>query len=84
MTAMARQTCALIFLLPLLFSTVQCHAKRSYNFTITNMWFAGDGHGRPVFAINGQSPGPLIEADEGDEIEVFVDNQLTFETTMHW
>jgi FtsP/CotA-like multicopper oxidase with cupredoxin domain len=82
--AMARPTAVLVLLLPLLLSTVQCQVKRSYNFTITNIWFAGDGHGRPVFAINGQTPGPLIEADEGDEIEVFLDNQLTFETTMHW
>lgn len=81
---MARQTCALVLLLPLLFSAVECQVKRSYNFTITNKWYTGDGHGRPVFAINGQSPGPVIEADEGDEVEVFVDNQLTFETTMHW
>lgn len=82
--AMARSKSCLVFLIPLLFSTVQCQVKRSYNFTITNRWFAGDGHGRPVFAINGQTPGPVIEADEGDEVEVFVDNQLTFETTMHW
>ncbi|KAL2678498.1 hypothetical protein Neosp_009244 [[Neocosmospora] mangrovei] len=34
--------------------------------------------------MNGQSPGPLIEAEEGEEIEVFVDNQLATETTMHW
>lgn len=62
------------------------HSKttRRYNFTITYQWSNGDGHGRPSFAINGQTPGPLIEADEGDEIEVFVDNQLGFETTMHW
>lgn len=57
---------------------------RRYNFTITSQWSAGDGHGRPVFAINGQSPGPLIEAEEGDEIEVFLENQLASETTMHW
>ncbi|KAK2035297.1 laccase TilA [Colletotrichum zoysiae] len=57
---------------------------RRYNFTITNKWDNGDGHGRPVFAINGKTPGPLIEADEGDEIEVFLENQLSFETTMHW
>ncbi|KXJ97247.1 laccase-1 [Microdochium bolleyi] len=57
---------------------------RPYNFTITSVWGAPDGHGRPLFAINGQSPGPLIEADEGDEVEVLVDNQLAAETTMHW
>lgn len=62
----------------------QSKTTRRYNFTITNQWSADDGHGRPVFAINGQTPGPVIEADEGDEIEVFLDNQLAFETTMHW
>ncbi|KAK1624186.1 laccase TilA [Colletotrichum phormii] len=57
---------------------------RRYSFTITNKWDVGDGHGRPVFAINNETPGPLIEAEEGDEVEVFLDNQLAFETTMHW
>ena len=57
---------------------------RRYNFTIGSSWGAPDGHGRPLFTINGQSPGPLIVADEGDEVEVFVDNQLAAETTMHW
>ncbi|GKU07420.1 unnamed protein product [Fusarium langsethiae] len=49
-----------------------------------NQWSAADGHGRPVFAINGQTPGPLITATEGEEVEVFVNNQLATETTMHW
>ena len=57
---------------------------RRYNLTITSQWSAGDGHGRPVFAINGQTPGPLITAAEGEEVEVFVNNQLATETTMHW
>jgi L-ascorbate oxidase len=57
---------------------------RRYNFTITSQWSAADGHGRPVFAINGQTPGPLITAVEGEEVEVFVNNQLATETTMHW
>ncbi|KAI7762479.1 hypothetical protein LZL87_008825 [Fusarium oxysporum] len=36
------------------------------------------------FAINGKTPGPLITNEEGEEIEVFVDNQLATETNMHW
>jgi L-ascorbate oxidase len=68
----------------LLAGTSLASQVRKYNFTITLQWSSADGHGRPVFMINGQSPGPLIEADEGDEIEVFVDNQLGAETTMHW
>lgn len=59
-------------------------AVRKYNLTISNAWRSPDGHGRPIFLMNGQSPGPLIEAEEGEEIEVFVDNQLATETTMHW
>jgi len=37
-----------------------------------------------VYLINGQQPGPLIEAEEGDDLEVFVNNQLSVETTIHW
>ncbi|KAF5554135.1 laccase-1 [Fusarium mexicanum] len=67
----------------LLFS---CFANcvRRYNFTVTSQWSVADGHGRPAFAINGKTPGPLVTAEEGEEIEVFVDNQLATETTMHW
>ncbi|KAL9561976.1 hypothetical protein ACKAV7_013899 [Fusarium commune] len=36
------------------------------------------------FAINGKTPSPLITDEEGEEIEVFVDNQLAIETNMHW
>ncbi|TDZ35287.1 Laccase abr2 [Colletotrichum spinosum] len=68
----------------LLASSTLAAQTRRFNFTITNKWDTGDGHGRPVFAINNETPGPLIVADEGDEIEVFLENQLAFETTMHW
>jgi FtsP/CotA-like multicopper oxidase with cupredoxin domain len=34
--------------------------------------------------MNGQSPGPLLTVKEGDDLEVFVDNQLAIESTMHW
>ena len=37
-----------------------------------------------MYLINGQQPGPLIEADEGDDLEVFVKNELSVETTIHW
>jgi len=43
-----------------------------------------DGVSRTVYLINGQQPGPLIVADEGDDLEVFVQNNLTVETTIHW
>lgn len=43
-----------------------------------------DGVSREVYLVNGQQPGPLIEVDEGDDIEVFVTNELPVETTIHW
>lgn len=62
-----------------------CNAVlRQYNFTIHSGRNAPDGVSRPVYLINGQQPGPLIEVEEGDELEVFVTNNLTVENTIHW
>ena len=38
---------------------------------------APDGVSRQMIVINGQFPGPLIEANEGDTIIVNVQNDLT-------
>jgi len=59
-------------------------ALRTYNFTIHSGTRAPDGVSREVYLINGQQPGPLIEVDEGDELEVFVKNALPVESTIHW
>jgi len=37
-----------------------------------------------MLAINGQFPGPVIRANEGDRIIVNVTNELSEPTTMHW
>ena len=37
-----------------------------------------------LWGYNGQSPGPTIEAVEGDKIRVFVTNKLPEKTTIHW
>ncbi|KAF0644268.1 hypothetical protein FPSE5266_12191 [Fusarium pseudograminearum] len=76
--------CTANFVLSILLLGDLVSGLRRYNFTITSQWSAADGHGRPVFAINGQTPGPLITASEGEEVEVFLSNQLATETTMHW
>jgi len=40
---------------------------------------------RPMFLINGQMPGPTIEADEGDTVTVELTNDHPSETlTIHW
>jgi FtsP/CotA-like multicopper oxidase with cupredoxin domain len=37
-----------------------------------------------LWGYNGQSPGPTIEAVEGDKVRIFVTNRLPEETTVHW
>jgi len=36
------------------------------------------------WGYNGQSPGPMIEAVEGDRIRIYVTNSLPVHTTVHW
>ena len=43
-----------------------------------------DGMKAHLWGYNGQSPGPTIEAVEGDKIRVFVTNKLPEHTTVHW
>ena len=37
-----------------------------------------------LWGYNGQSPGPTIEAVEGDRVRVFVTNKLPEHTSVHW
>ncbi|MGA2188262.1 MAG: copper oxidase [Steroidobacteraceae bacterium] len=37
-----------------------------------------------LWGYNGQSPGPTIEAVEGDRVRVFVTNRLPEHTSIHW
>lgn len=60
---------------------------RRYDFAITRAQIAPDGVERDMFAINGQFPGPLIEANWGDTVEVTVHNNIVDPgepTSMHW
>ncbi|KAH9823805.1 multi-copper-oxidase laccase-like protein [Melampsora americana] len=57
---------------------------RKYEFVITNTTAAPDGFLRSVLAINNQIPGPLIEANEGDSLEITVVNYSGEPLTIHW
>ncbi|KAF4122854.1 Multicopper oxidase with three cupredoxin domains, partial [Geosmithia morbida] len=60
---------------------------RSYDFTIGQGKISPDGYERDVLLVNGQFPGPLIEANWGDTIQVTVHNNLTDPvegTALHW
>ncbi|QRW11634.1 Multicopper oxidase [Ceratobasidium sp. AG-Ba] len=58
---------------------------RTYNWTIEMKEGAPDGFYRQMLVVNGQYPGPLIEANEGDTIIVHVTNKLPkVGTSLHW
>ena len=57
---------------------------RYYQFHIENITVAPDGVPTEGLVVNGQYPGPMIEANWGDWIEVNVMNHLDEGTTMHW
>ncbi|EXL89950.1 Cupredoxin [Fusarium oxysporum II5] len=59
-------------------------ALRQFNFTVHSAFKSPDGFEREVYLINGQQPGPLVDVDEGDDVKIFVQNDLNVETTIHW
>jgi hypothetical protein len=61
-------------------------ATRSYDFTIAECDIRPDGvETKKAVCVNGQFPGPLIEANYGDMIRVKVTNKLHDEgTSLHW
>jgi hypothetical protein len=46
---------------------------RHYSMTLTHAYHNPDGRFKGGYLINGQSPGPTIEGDEGDWIELTVE-----------
>ncbi|KAI0150384.1 multicopper oxidase [Xylariaceae sp. FL1272] len=58
---------------------------REYVFNISQALASPDGFQKPMILVNGQSPGPLIEATTGDTIRVHVNNHMpNTSTTLHW
>lgn len=60
---------------------------RSYDFTISRGVIAPDGYQKHALLINGGFPGPAIEANWGDTIQVTVHNNITGPqegTSLHW
>jgi FtsP/CotA-like multicopper oxidase with cupredoxin domain len=50
---------------------------RKYEFTIARGYISPDGFQKEALLVNGQYPGPLIEANWGDMISVTVNNNIT-------
>ena len=60
---------------------------RTYNFTISRGTLTPDGYQRSMILINGGYPGPLIECNWGDTIQVTVNNNISNPaegTGIHW
>ncbi|KAF5677530.1 laccase [Fusarium heterosporum] len=58
---------------------------RRYDFTISRDLIAPDGYELSTILVNGQFPGPLIEANWGDTVQVTVRNELEDEgVSLHW
>lgn len=61
---------------------------RHYNFVVTRGMTSPDGYDKSAILINGQYPGPMIEANWGDTFEITVTNNLEPELgeglSMHW
>lgn len=58
---------------------------RHYDFVVSEIDCAPDGYPNKCLVVNGQFPGPIIEANWGDMIEVKVTNSLETEgTALHW
>ncbi|THZ08837.1 hypothetical protein D6C93_00326 [Aureobasidium pullulans] len=56
-----------------------------YSLDLTECTVAPDGVSRKALCINGQFPGPLLEASWGDEVVVHVTNSMTRNgTSIHW
>ena len=60
---------------------------RTYDFTIARGNIAPDGVNKSVLLVNGQFPGPMIEANWGDTVQVTVHNRIANPaegTALHW
>lgn len=57
---------------------------RNYRLELTHVYGNPDGIYKSNFLVNGQSPGPMIEGDEGDWINITVVNYLPVSITIHF
>lgn len=67
------------------FDVSRIPAVREYEFNISHGLAAPDGFWKPMILANGQSPGPLIEANMGDTVRVRVNNLMpNTSTSIHF
>lgn len=72
---------------PLAALAAQSPRVREYHLTVTPAKTPLLGSEHPpvaVWAYNGQIPGPLLRARQGERLRVVVENRLPQDTTIHW
>ncbi|KAI0356871.1 hypothetical protein OH77DRAFT_1399973 [Trametes cingulata] len=57
---------------------------RTYDFVVEERKGSPDGVEKHMLVVNGQFPGPTIEANAGDRIVVNVTNKMPNATAIHW
>src|SRR5271170_942802 len=61
------------------------NTTRTYTLNLTEIPDgAPDGVSVRMLLVNGQFPGPVIEANEGDQLLVEVNNFMTLPSAIHW
>lgn len=76
----------MLSLLALWLSLVTAALAGSCHFTLELTWAKGspDGYERNMIFVNGQYPGPLLEIEQDDWVEIEVINHLPFNTSIHY
>lgn len=59
------------------------NGPRKFELTLTWEKHAPDGFEREMILVNGQFPGPLLELNQGDDVEIVVHNKMPYNTTIH-
>ena len=74
------------FLLLSLLLALQAFSQRTvrYDLYVNDTVVNYTGKNAKAITVNGQIPGPTLEFTEGDTLEVFVHNQMDYETSIHW
>ncbi|CAG8558843.1 572_t:CDS:2 [Diversispora eburnea] len=57
---------------------------RYYHFELKIRKLSPDGFERPVWTVNGQYPGPLVQANKGDRLVIKVTNKFGDPASVHW
>lgn len=58
--------------------------KKVFDLTVTWEDYAPDGFTRKMILVNGESPGPVLEVDQGDIVVVNLHNESPQNTSLHF